>query len=121
MKDVIDIQIYETDEGKCPYLQWEDRLGLKTRSIITARLARIRLGNFGDCKSIQGARALYELRIHYESGYRIYFTKRGKKVVLLLVGGDKSSQKSDIRKASEYLHDYLSTCKDDENGKNTKL
>ncbi len=112
MKDVIDVQIYETRQGKCPYLQWESKLSRNTRAVVTARLVRIRLGNFGDCKSIQGVKGIYELRIHFESGYRIYFAKQGTKVILLLLGGNKSSQKSDIQKASEYLQDYINTDED---------
>lgn len=112
MKDVIDIQLYETEQEKCPYLQWESRLTRNTRAVITARLARIRLGNFGDCKSLQGVKGIYELRIHFESGYRIYFAKQGVKVILLLIGGNKSSQKNDIEKAYGYWLDFLNTTKD---------
>jgi putative addiction module killer protein len=111
MKDNIDIQLYETENGKCPYLQWEDRLSKSARAIITTRLARIRLGNLGDCKSIQGVKGIYEFRIHIESGYRIYFGKEGNKVILLLLGGDKSTQKKNVQKAQEFWQDYLESNK----------
>ncbi len=75
MKDSIDIQIYETERGKCPYLQWEKGLSRIARAAITSRLARIRLGLLGDSKSIKGFKGVYELRIHLEPGYRIYFGK----------------------------------------------
>lgn len=107
MKDEVDIQIYQDTKGKCPYLQWESKLNRLARSIITARLARIRMGNFGDCKYIQGSKNIYELRIHFESGYRVYFGKEEEKIILLLVGGNKSSQKRDILKAKEYWQKYL--------------
>lgn len=68
------------------------------------RLDRLRMGNFGDCKSI--SEGVCELRIHYGPGIRIYYGKIGKKVILLLCGGDKGSQTRDIIKAKEYLKDY---------------
>ena len=112
MTDSIEIQIYETDSGKCPYLQWEGKLSRFARTTITSRLARVRLGLLGDCKAIQGFKGIYELRVHLESGYRIYFGKQGDKIVLLLTGGDKGSQKKDIAKAYEYWQDHLNSNKD---------
>jgi putative addiction module killer protein len=70
-------------------------------------LARIRIGNFGDCETIQGKRGLYEMRIHFGSGYRIYFGKYKERIILLLIGGDKSTQKKDIKKAEQYWLCYL--------------
>jgi putative addiction module killer protein len=110
MKDRIDILIYETDNGKCPYLQWESKLSSKDRGVISSRLSRIRLGNFGDCKSVKG-KGLYELRIHYGPGYRIYFGKQNNQVILLLLGGDKKSQKKDIQKSYQFWQDYLESQK----------
>ena len=111
MKDNIDIQIYETDNGKCPYLQWESKLNRDARAVISSRLVRIRLGNFGDCKSIQGMKGIYEIRIHFGSGYRIYFGKQKEKIILLLLGGDKRSQKKDIHKSYQFWQDYLESKK----------
>ena len=99
MKDGIDIQIYETDDGKCPYLEWESKLTRISRAKISVRLARIKLENFGDCKSIQGFSGLYELRI--------YFGKKKKKIVLLLLGGDKSNQKKDIKRSYQFRKNHL--------------
>lgn len=107
MNEEIEIDIYETDTGKCPFIQWESRLTRTIRAVVSARMARIRLGNFGDCKSIQGVRGIYELRIHLGPGFRIYLANRGTKVVILLCGGDKKSQKKDIQKAQEYWQEYL--------------
>jgi len=70
------------------------------------RLDRLKLGNFGDSKALQ--EGVCELRIHYGSGIRIYYGKVGNRVVLLLCGGDKGSQKRDIAKAKEYWKDYQS-------------
>lgn len=71
---------------------------------IAARLEQIRHGNFGDCKFIRSS--VWELRIDIGAGYRIYYSIVGKEIILLLVGGDKRSQKRDIEKAINYLEDY---------------
>jgi putative addiction module killer protein len=68
---------------------------------ILARLSRVENGNFGDFKQIDSD--LYELRFFFGSGVRVYYTVKNKKIVLLLVGGDKSSQQNDIDKAKLLL------------------
>lgn len=64
---------------------------------VVARINQIRGGNFGDHKSVSNG--VFELRIHYGPGYRIYYTIRGRIVVILLCAGDKSTQNNDIKKA----------------------
>ncbi len=66
----------------------------KTQLKISERLRRVSLGNLGDYKSI--GEGIFELRIDYGAGYRIYFGQEGNKIILLLCGGDKSTQKKDI-------------------------
>jgi putative addiction module killer protein len=61
-------------------------------------------GNFGDCKSLR--QGLFELRIDWGPGYRVYYAMIGKECVLLLCGGDKRKQAADIEGALEYLKDY---------------
>lgn len=103
----IEIEVYETATGKRPFENWLK--GLKevhTKARISMRLDRLRLGNFGDCKTLQDG--ISELRIHYGPGIRIYYGKIGNKLVLLLCGGDKGSQNRDINKAKDYLKDYQS-------------
>jgi putative addiction module killer protein len=68
---------------------------------ILARLSRVENGNFGDFKQIDSD--LYELRFFFGSGVRVYYTVKNKEIVLLLVGGDKSSQQNDIDKAKLLL------------------
>ena len=71
----------------------------KLSAAIAQRLVRIINGNFGDHKSLGGG--IFELRIHYGAGYRIYYAIRGKEVILLLCAGSKSDQDRDIKKAKE--------------------
>jgi putative addiction module killer protein len=73
--------------------------------IVRARLNRIRLGNFGDCKSVGGG--VEELRIDFGPGYRVYYGREGSVVVVLLCGGDKRSQVRDILTAQKYWKEYL--------------
>jgi putative addiction module killer protein len=64
------------------------------------------LGNLGGAKPLTGAKGIYELREHYKQGFRVFYAKVGKKVVLLLAGSTKSDQNKTIAKAKEYLADY---------------
>jgi putative addiction module killer protein len=66
---------------------------------IIARLDSAALGNFGDCEFID--EGVFEMRIHFGPGYRVYYTRRGTRVYLLLVGGDKGTQRRDIKAAVE--------------------
>ena len=79
---------------------------MKTKGIIRARLNRVRLGNFGDCKPV--GEGVFEFRIDVGPGFRIYFGKEDQDIVVLLCGGSKRTQDSDIRLAQEYWHDYRS-------------
>jgi putative addiction module killer protein len=82
------------------FRRWVDKLSdHEAQHRIAVRIRRLRDGNPGDVKSV-GA-GVSELRIHYGPGYRIYFTWRGSKLILLLAGGDKKSQQRDILAARE--------------------
>jgi putative addiction module killer protein len=88
------IQIRQTEV----YSRWFD--GLRdsvTRARIDIRIRRLSLGNTGDAKSVGDG--ISELRINHGPGYRVYFTRRGLTVIVLLAGGDKSTQDRDIRDA----------------------
>lgn len=79
---------------------WLSELGdAKGKARILARLESAALGNFGDCEAV--GEGVSEMRIHVSPGYRVYYTRRGKCVYFLLVGGDKSTQKRDIKRAIE--------------------
>lgn len=107
MSEEFQIDVYETIAGKLPYSEWENSLSARDRAIITTRLVRIRQGNLGDCKPIKGVPGVYEFRIDFGPGYRIYYGMKGKKIILLLCGGDKGTQNKDIQKAKTFWEDYL--------------
>jgi putative addiction module killer protein len=69
----------------------------KGRVRVQARIDRAELGNLGDCEPIGGG--VSEMRIHFGPGYRVYLTQRGLEIVILLAGGDKSTQAQDIKTA----------------------
>lgn len=78
--------------------QWLGKLrDAKGKARILSRLDSAALGNFGDCQSVSDG--VSEMRIHFGPGYRMYFTRRGTFVYVLLIGGDKSTQKRDIKRA----------------------
>jgi len=82
------------------FVRWFTKLrDRQARARIAARLRRVELGNLGGAKSV-GAR-VSELRIDHGPGYRLYFTRRGVEFIVLLVGGDKSTQQRDIERAIE--------------------
>ena len=91
-------QEYIASNGRNNFRRWfEDLKNLKVQAKVDIRIARLRLGNFGDVKSI--GRDVFKLRFKIGSGYRIYYGLDGDKIVLLLCGGDKKSQKADIKLA----------------------
>ncbi|SDD25753.1 putative addiction module killer protein [Algoriphagus faecimaris] len=69
----------------------------KAKAKILLRLQRVEAGNLGDISAV--GEGIEEFRVHYGPGYRIYFRRQGERIILLLIGGDKSSQEFDIKKA----------------------
>ena len=102
---MIEIKAYQ-DTAECkPYGDWLDSLtDNKTKARIVARVNRIAAGNFGDCKPLRDG--VQELKIDFGPGYRVYLSKQGPILVLLLCGGDKSDQIRDIERAIAYLKDW---------------
>lgn len=100
-----EVLIYQTQEGKAPFEEWlnslRDRKGVAK---IRVRVDRARLGNLGQCRSV--GEGVFELKIDFGPGYRVYFGQEGNTVVILLYGGDKSTQDKDIKSAREYWADY---------------
>ena len=86
------------------FARWLDDLrDLRARARIQARIERLAGGNPGDVKP--AGEGVSELRIDYGPGYRVYFRRRGRKLMILLAGGDKSSQAKDIKKAQRLARD----------------
>lgn len=86
------------------YSAWFSKLrDARAKAKILARLRRVELGNLGDCEPV--GEGVSELRIHYGPGYRVYFIQRGHELVVLLAGGDKSSQGKDIDVAKQLARD----------------
>ncbi len=95
------LHIYVTAEGHKPFTEWLNSLqDQRARAKIRVRLDRVSLGNFGDCHGVGDG--VQELRIDYGPGFRVYFGQEGTTVVLLLCGGDKSTQARDIQTAQHY-------------------
>ncbi len=105
MESVIEIRHYVTRAGKDIFDDWLTELAdARAQAKIASRINRLAAGNFGDSKSLR--QGLYELRIDWGPGYRVYYSMIGRACVLLLCGGDKRKQSSDIERASQYLKDY---------------
>ncbi len=102
-----DVEYFETSGGNQPVRNWIDSLkDRRGRAKIQTRIDRVALGNFGNCEPVGSG--VLELKVDFGPGYRIYFGLDGEQLVILLCGGDKSSQKSDIKLAKEYWNQYRS-------------
>jgi putative addiction module killer protein len=99
------IREYVSADGRSFFREWLDSLAIPVRARIQARVLRFESGNLGDHKSV--GEDVWEARIMFGPGYRIYFGKEGRSIILLLLGGDKSSQAGDIRKARQLWKEYL--------------
>src|SRR6267142_2710753 len=105
MVPTIEVRHYVTRSGKDVFDDWLSQVDdARTQAKIAARIDRLASGNFGDCKRLR--HGLGELRIDWGPGYRIYYAMVGRVCVLLLCGGDKRKQSSDIDRALKFLRDY---------------
>lgn len=95
-----EIRKLQLDNGNVPFDDWyHSLLDKKMRAAVDIRLARIRLGNFGNCRHV--GEGVNELKIDLGQGLRVYYGEHERKFVLLLGGGDKSTQQRDIRHATK--------------------
>lgn len=102
---IYEIRHFRTESGTDVFGQWLDALGdPRTRSRIDVRLLRIERGIFGDVEYLR--EGVSELKLDFGPGYRIYFGTDGKRIIILLCAGDKSTQKKDINRAIDYWKDY---------------
>ena len=101
---MIEVRRYTTRAGKDVVGDWLAALEDNARARVAVRIDRLSLGNFGDSKPLR--EGVSELRIDWGPGYRLYYAMVGRTCVLLLCGGDKRKQSSDIGRAIENLKDY---------------
>jgi putative addiction module killer protein len=88
-----------------PFIKWLNKLKDRTgKALIAERISRMENGNPGDCGPVGDN--VSEMRIHYGPGYRVYFKDTGKEIIILLCGGDKSTQRADIIRAKEIARLY---------------
>ena len=103
----LSVEIYETEAGRVPFSEWLTALrDLQASAKILLRIDRAKRGNLGDHKPI--ADGIFELRVDTGAGYRVYFGRVSSQVIVILWGGDKSTQQRDIEKAEQYWIDYRS-------------
>jgi len=101
----MELRHYLTSTGRDPYQSWLDRLkDLRARVAIQRRVDRVAAGHFGDHKPCRDG--VWELRVDLGPGYRVYYGRAGRTIVVLLCGGSKDSQASDVDTAVRYWLDY---------------
>ncbi|MBI5790698.1 MAG: type II toxin-antitoxin system RelE/ParE family toxin [Rhodocyclales bacterium] len=102
---MIEVFRYQTANGDEPVTDWLLSLRDKrAQAKVRIRLKRLEAGIFGDCETVGDG--VLELREHLGAGYRVYFARHGQSIVILLCGGSKKTQASDIRKARDYWADW---------------
>jgi putative addiction module killer protein len=100
-----EIQNYTTEDGREPFSEWINELrDMQARVKIEKRLNQVAQGNLGNYRSV--GEGVCEFKINFGPGYRIYFGQMGSIIIIILCGGDKSSQEQDILKAREFWKDY---------------
>jgi putative addiction module killer protein len=98
---MIELYRYQAEDGKEPVTEWLGALRDKrAQAKLRVRLKRLEAGIFGDCESV--GEGVFELREHLGAGYRVYFGRHGRLLVVLLCGGDKKTQSRDIEMAKSY-------------------
>jgi putative addiction module killer protein len=101
----MEIAHYLTADGHDPVQDWMDGMrDTRARVAVLRRIERMKLGNFGDHKFCRTG--VWELRIDVGPGYRVYYAQAGQTLVLLLCGGDKRTQSTDIERAADYWQDW---------------
>ncbi|MGC1186265.1 MAG: type II toxin-antitoxin system RelE/ParE family toxin [Candidatus Acidiferrales bacterium] len=101
---MVEVREYLDRRGHSPFATWSDRLNREAAAKVAVALARIQQGNFSNAKGI--AAGVYEFRIDFGPGYRIYFGKDGERLVILVGGGTKKRQQDDIKTALARWKDY---------------
>ena len=99
------VRYFVTDNGISPFQTWFEKLEQTTRAIVARNIQKVAWG--GGKKSVKSLKGgVFEIKISYGSGYRVYFAEDGNEIILLLIGGDKKSQNRDIKKAKDFWSSY---------------
>ena len=106
------VQEYIREDGSSPYQKWFDSLDAQAAAKLTVAKSRLELGNTSNIKWFNG---IGEYKINFGPGYRIYLVQEGKQLIILLGGGTKNSQQSDIKRAIELNKEYKKRKKDSQN------
>jgi len=101
---MIDVREYNDRDGCSPYAVWFNRLNVQAAAKVATALTRLALGNFSNVKGVGSG--VFECRIDFGPGYRVYFGKDGDRLVILLGGGTKKRQQQDIETALARWQDY---------------
>ncbi len=101
---MIEVKEYVDESGKSPYAVWHDRLNARAAVKVATALYKLEQGNFSNTKGV-GA-GIFEFKIDFGPGYRIYFGKDGGRIVIILGGGTKKRQRQDINTAKIHWQDY---------------
>jgi putative addiction module killer protein len=101
---MIDVREYIDRAGRSPYADWFDRLNALAAAKLATALTRLAAGNFSNVKGVGSG--VFEYRIDFGPGYRVYFGKDGERLVILLGGGTKKRQQQDINAAVAHWQDY---------------
>lgn len=110
----MDLREYIDHRGHSPFGEWRERLNVEARRKVTTALYRVGLGNLSNVKGVGGG--VFECRINFGPGYRVYLGRDGEEIVILLGGGTKQRQQNDIRLATERWLDYKLRKKEREQG-----
>ena len=100
----MDLREYQERDNRSPFGEWRSKLDPEARRKVTTAVYRVGLGNFSNVKGV-GA-GVFECKINFGPGYRVYFGKDGERIVILLGGGTKKRQQNDIRLALDRWEDY---------------
>lgn len=100
----MNVREYQTEAGKSPFGDWFTRLDAQTAAKVAVAIIRLEAGNFSNVKTV-GA-GVFEYRLNFGPGYRIYFARDGERIIILLAGGTKRRQQKDIESAQARWADY---------------
>lgn len=106
MIDAWTVKYYFTEDGKRPFLEWFETLDPSIQDKVDAYIGRMRAGNFNNCKPLVGIPDLCELVMDFGPGYRAYYIRAGKILLLAYHGGIKRDQRTDIKRAVQYHEDF---------------